>query len=412
MDKERGSIRIYIIILLVSSFSFFAMSSLPILSRTLVKFQLIGDDNVFVSVDSNYVDYGYTSTILGKQYNHVKTISDVDTSKIGKYEITYIMNFLLYKRELKRTVNVIDNVAPTIELVGDEQIYLELGNNYEEPGYLAIDNVDGDITENVKVDNNIDTNAPGSYSIKYSIRDSSDNVFGVVRNVEVRAVNPLTLSIPDYNLNYYFQDVTLKYEEQEYDFMKDTVMLGDSNTTYLYFHGKYMPAGQIWGKNGLNVSQINNSTFKMFNTGQLYTFDQAMAIKRPKYLILNVGITCVEFFTADKMKSELKIFIDKMRNEYSDVKLIISALLPIHQGSYNASTQKKINDFNYYIGEICEEYRIPFINFAQEVKAKDGLADRNLFECYEQINCGFHLNETGKRKYVDYLKHLNFEKEM
>ncbi|MBR6133394.1 MAG: DUF5011 domain-containing protein [Bacilli bacterium] len=412
MDNERGIVRIYVIVLLVSAFSFFGMTIIFFIANTLISFRLIGDENVFVPIGSEYVDYGYVATFNNKRYDKVVVIDNVDTSKLGKYEVNYSLTFLCFTRELTRVVNVVDNVLPELSLYGNDYVYLEIGSPYIEAGFDAVDNLDGDITDKVVVNNNIDIETPGVYEVVYSVKDSSDNYVKTTRKVEVISVNPLTMSIKDFNLDYYFKRVTLVPDEQEYDYLKDAILVGDSNTTYLYRHGKYMPANQIWGKNGLNVAQINSSTFTMFDTNRTVTFEEAMASVSPKYLILNVGITSVEFMTADKFKEELLKFINNMRTNHSDVKLVITALLPVHQGSYNYTTQKKINEFNYYIGEICEEYSIPFVNFAQTVKGTDGLANKSLFECYETINCGFHLNESGKKKYVDYLKHLNFEKEM
>ena len=412
MDNERGVVRIYVIVLLVSAFSFFGMTILFFIANTFISFRLIGDENVFVPIGSEYVDYGYVATFNNKRYDKVVVIDNVDTSKLGKYEVNYHLTFLFIERDLKRVVNVVDNILPELSLYGNDYVYLEIGSPYIEAGYDAIDNLDGDITDKVVVKNNIDIESPGIYEVVYSVKDSSDNYVKTTRKVEVISVNPLTMSIKDFNLDYYFKRVTLTPDEQEYDYLKDAILLGDSNTTYLYRHGNYMPAKQIWGKNGLNIAQINSSTFTMFDGNKEVTFEQAMALVSPKYLILNVGITSPGSMTADKYKEELLKFINNMRTNHSGVKLIITALFPIHQGSFDSSTQKKINEFNYYTGEICEEYGIPFVNFAQTVKGTDGLANKSLFECYETINCGFHLNESGKKKYINYLKHLNFEKEM
>ena len=43
------------------------------------------------------------------------------------------------------------------------------------PTYTAIDEYDGDLTSNVKVDSNLDLKKEGTYEIKYSVKDSSDN---------------------------------------------------------------------------------------------------------------------------------------------------------------------------------------------------------------------------------------------
>jgi hypothetical protein len=388
------------------------MTIIFFIANSLISFRLIGDENVFVSVGTEYVDYGYVATFNNKRYDKVVVTDNVDTSTLGKYEVKYSLTFLNFTRELTRVVNVVDDVNPDLSIYGNDYIYLEIGQPYIEEGYEAIDNLDGDLTDQVVVSNNVNINAPGIYEVLYSVKDSSDNYVKTTRKVEVISVNPLTMSIKDFKLDYYFRKVTLTPDDKEYNYLKDAILVGDSNTTYLYRHGKYMPANQIWGKNGLNISQINSSTFTMFDGNREVTFEQAMASVSPKYLILNVGITSVEFMNADRFKEELLKFINNMKTNHSDVKLIITALLPVHQGSYNYTTQKKINEYNYYIGEICEEYGIPFVNFAQTVKGNDGLANKSLFECYETINCGFHLNESGKKKYINYLKHLDFEKEM
>ena len=41
--------------------------------------------------------------------------------------------------------------------------------------YQAIDNIDGDITENVAVTGTVDSSTPGVYNITYSVSDKSNN---------------------------------------------------------------------------------------------------------------------------------------------------------------------------------------------------------------------------------------------
>ena len=47
--------------------------------------------------------------------------------------------------------------APVIELSGDSEMTIEAGTQYEEPGFSADDNYDGDLTEKVEKNNDIDT---------------------------------------------------------------------------------------------------------------------------------------------------------------------------------------------------------------------------------------------------------------
>lgn len=78
-----------------------------------------------------------------------------------------------------------DNEKPSIVLNDDSTVYLGVGNQYDEPGYAAVDNCDGDITKNVKVDGNVDVNKEGSYILTYSVSDSFKNETSVKRTVKV-----------------------------------------------------------------------------------------------------------------------------------------------------------------------------------------------------------------------------------
>lgn len=40
--------------------------------------------------------------------------------------------------------------APVIELSGDSEMTIEAGTQYEEPGFSADDNYDGDLTEKIE----------------------------------------------------------------------------------------------------------------------------------------------------------------------------------------------------------------------------------------------------------------------
>lgn len=78
-----------------------------------------------------------------------------------------------------------DIEKPSIVLNGDSTVYLGLGNKYNEQGYAALDNCDGDITGNIQVNGNVDTNKEGSYTITYSVKDSYNNQASVKRTIRV-----------------------------------------------------------------------------------------------------------------------------------------------------------------------------------------------------------------------------------
>lgn len=69
----------------------------------------------------------------------------------------------------------IDNVPPVITLLGDNPLTVVQGQPFVEPGFTAIDDVDGDITGNVVVTGSVDTSTAGDYSLNYDVMDGAGN---------------------------------------------------------------------------------------------------------------------------------------------------------------------------------------------------------------------------------------------
>ncbi|MFC4618680.1 immune inhibitor A domain-containing protein [Camelliibacillus cellulosilyticus] len=99
-----------------------------------------------------------------------------------------------------------DTVAPKIELKGDSEMTWPFGKEWIDPGYKATDNVDGNLTKQVKVTGEVDVNKLGTYTLTYSVSDSSGNkAEEVTRTVKVidqdaptitlKGDNPLTLKV-------------------------------------------------------------------------------------------------------------------------------------------------------------------------------------------------------------------------
>ena len=78
---------------------------------------------------------------------------------------------------------------PSLILYGNTVMYIPLNSFYSEPGYEAYDNCDGDITGSVSVDGSVNTAASGTYTINYSVSDSTGNSISASRSVNVYAPN-------------------------------------------------------------------------------------------------------------------------------------------------------------------------------------------------------------------------------
>lgn len=118
----------------------------------------------------------------------------------------------------EREVPYYDPIPPEITLEGDADMAITTGTFYQEPGYSALDNVDGDLTQQVQVDGEVDWLTPGTYSVTYTVTDGYKNTTTVTRTVEVQAVPRPEVVWPEGKVIYLtFDDGPGPYTEQLLD---------------------------------------------------------------------------------------------------------------------------------------------------------------------------------------------------
>ena len=81
-----------------------------------------------------------------------------------------------------------DKEGPKLQLKGNATMYLNVGSTYHEPGYTALDNCDGDLTDKVEKSGTVN-NTAGEYTLTYSVTDSAGNKTEVTRKIVVRNYN-------------------------------------------------------------------------------------------------------------------------------------------------------------------------------------------------------------------------------
>ena len=78
-----------------------------------------------------------------------------------------------------------DTRAPELTLLGEAAIKVVARRPFEEPGFEAYDETDGELTTAVEISGEVDVNLCGSYTLTYSVSDAAGNVATVERVVEV-----------------------------------------------------------------------------------------------------------------------------------------------------------------------------------------------------------------------------------
>ena len=202
-------------IILGSIFGFLGLIvGLYFLEESYTEIILHGDKEINVTVYSEYNDLGFdvvhNNKLISKNKYTYKEESNIDTSKLGKYKISYDVKYHLRKFYLERIVNVVDDVKPEIKASVEklERDYCTRKDK-NKLTYTAIDNYDGDITENI-------------------VKEEIDDI--------------IILKVTDANGNTEMLNIPIDYGKKPDNVLK----LNGSSTVYVTLNGKYNESGAAY----------------------------------------------------------------------------------------------------------------------------------------------------------------------
>jgi len=155
---------------------------------------ITGDSQILTIGEEPQMDNQSKATLFGIDLTKFLQVdfSEVDTTKPGKYEVSYSV----FGKKTTKTITVVDNRPPKIELIGPKTVKVDKIEQYSEPGYTAYDNVDGDLTGKVQVSEmkQIEANI---FRIFYLVEDSSGNKTMAMRTIERPITGIIYLTFDD-----------------------------------------------------------------------------------------------------------------------------------------------------------------------------------------------------------------------
>ena len=147
--------------------------------------RLEGEEEVLLEYGDAYAEPGASAIISGKwlfsqgispKELAISVQTDLNEDTLGKYTVTYTAEGFGLQASARRTVRVVDSICPVIMLNRSNNTILP-GQPYEEEGFAAVDNHDGNLTDQVRR-----TEEPGI--ITYTVIDSSGNPASVQRKIQ------------------------------------------------------------------------------------------------------------------------------------------------------------------------------------------------------------------------------------
>lgn len=385
------------IIILIILFILILISALFLTSKYAII--LNGNEVVEIEVGKKYHEKGAKSIFNLKSLN---IDGKVDTTKIGTYKIKYHY-FYSY---IERTVKVIDKEKPNIKLNGNIEINLVVNGIYNELGYTATDNYDGDITEKVKVTNNIDITKAGIYDVIYTVLDSSGNETKVTRKVSVNEKGPLSMNLQEFTLDGYFETTILKETEQVNDsYINETIFYGDSITENFAYYGS-IPWNIVWAKSSLTPESALTWKVPIRPYGVEMTLIDAVKTYKPKRLIITLGANAVAVMTENYFIQTYEELVKQVKHSSPTTLVIVQSIFPVdirwdtHSNTNRSINNTKINRLNYLLAEMCERQGIKFLNTATILKDESG----RLRKGYGYDSDGIHPLPLGNSKIMEYIK--------
>lgn len=272
-------------------------------------FKLKGKREITLEVNNEYKENGYLTNA-----KVLEVSNNINTSKLGTYTVLYKYKKYNKIKETIRVVNIVDKTPPELDLIGN----LEINNcskSYQEEGYAAFDNYDGDLTQ--KVEKEIKDG-----KIIYKVKDSSNNITTKERIFSNIDKEGPVIKLKGSSVNL---KINNKYVEQGYTVTDNcdddlTSKVEITNNININKEGTYEVIYKVKDKSGNESKEVRKVTvytpkkcfFSVSNgkPGVIYlTFDDGPSTKNTSRLldILKEENVKATFFLIDKTNTDYLI---------------------------------------------------------------------------------------------------------
>lgn len=272
-------------------------------------FKLKGKREITLEVNNEYKENGYLTNA-----KVLEVSNNINTSKLGTYTVLYKYKKYNKIKETIRVVNIVDKTPPELDLIGN----LEINNcskSYQEEGYAAFDNYDGDLTQ--KVEKEIKDG-----KIIYRVKDSSNNITTKERTFSNIDKEGPVIKLKGSSVNL---KINNKYVEQGYTVTDNcdddlTSKVEITNNININKEGTYEVIYKVKDKSGNESKEVRKVTvytpkkcfFSVSNgkPGVIYlTFDDGPSTKNTARLldILKEENVKATFFLTDKTNTDYLI---------------------------------------------------------------------------------------------------------
>jgi len=220
-------------------------------------------------------------------------------------------------------------------------------------------------------------------------------------------VTPPALIISDIAGEYEKSPATLtETPDMGEAYIDDIIFLGDS-TTYGLRYYSMLKGGQdtlqVWTPTSgtLTLSNQSFATILYPDNDTEITIREAVALKKPKMMVITLGVNGVSFMDEEYFKSEYTALVNGIKENSPDTKIILQSIYPVaaHYEYLSSINNDKIAAANQWIIDIAEDTGVRYLATSSALIGEDG------FLPYDYQNGdGLHLQPTAFTIVLNYIR--------
>lgn len=163
-------------------------------------------------------------------------------------------------------------------------------------------------------------------------------------------------------------------EDMGQEYIDKMYFMGDSTTHGLASYG-VIPEARVWTpQNGtLSLFRWNVDQISLTDEGTTMFMNDAVALKKPEYLLITLGVNGVGVLDEEQFKSYYNEMVDSLIAASPDTKIILNSIYPVGRTYAEKSiTNEKINAANGWIQGIAEAKGLRYLDSASVLKDSEG----------------------------------------
>ena len=246
---------------------------------------------------------------------------------------------------------------------------------------------------------------------------SSGTVSQAVDTATAEKITSSKMRLSDIFSNDILSSAAPKKEAHGSEFFNDAVFVGDSITVGLEYYvnnerkagrdclgtAQFLCEGSMSYTNSRGAVGAQHKIHPKYN-GQEVLIEDGVKLCGAKKVFLMLGMNDFLAYNMDKVKSNIRDTIDKIKATNPGVRIYIESVTPITKGKeHDNFTNANIDSFNQILKSIAGEYSLRYIDINSVLRDSEGYLKAEYCGDNGEKGMGIHMSAAGSKAWINYL---------